>query len=459
MHAEEDQVGDAERRGTPERSAWFAMSGTGFGLLDFLTATQTAVDDNGGRLGPGDTISYVVTIRNRQADFAQLDNAAPEAIIALPPNTSLVAGSMGASVGSLTENTGSGQLEWNGVVVPGGTVVLSYQLRVDIAQSVCGRIISSQAELWMDANRDGQNSIRELSDDVAASDGVDRDADGFLNDDDANRMLVICQPPSLDLDADDSSGAPGNEYRDTFAGTPVPIADGDVTITDTDSANMQGAVVEILGGQSGDRLVLAGPLPSGIVAMFSSQNQLLTLSGTVALGDYQTALTLVRFDSTATSPTGLRLIRVLIRDHLSFLSNNAISRISLDVPQLSIEQTNSPTTASPGDVINYRIEVRNVGTVLSANVVVTDEISPYCMLGLNTFGVGQPFRYVDSGTGLVLGPTDFSDSGGFGYLPTSGAGRAPAGYDALVENWRITMNGSMPTGYVGFVIEYACMVE
>jgi hypothetical protein len=58
-------------------------------------------------------------------------------------------------------------------------------------------------------------------------------------------------PPVIDLDANDSSGATGANYFTSFAGTGIPIADLDSTITDVDSVQMSQAVITLTNPQAG----------------------------------------------------------------------------------------------------------------------------------------------------------------------------------------------------------------
>ena len=72
--------------------------------------------------------------------------------------------------------------------------------------------------------------------------------------------------PVIDLDANDSSGATGTGYRATFSenGAAVSIADGDVLITDSNSANLTGATITLTNAQ---RVTCCrGTLPGGITA-------------------------------------------------------------------------------------------------------------------------------------------------------------------------------------------------
>ena len=70
-------------------------------------------------------------------------------------------------------------------------------------------------------------------------------SDGALSDSDTVAITVaaIADAPVLDLDADNSSGAPGSGYLTTFTenGPPVALTDTDLVLTDADSPNLVGA--------------------------------------------------------------------------------------------------------------------------------------------------------------------------------------------------------------------------
>ncbi len=64
--------------------------------------------------------------------------------------------------------------------------------------------------------------------------------------------------PTLDLDADDSSGATGTGYQTTFTegGAPVAIVDSDATVTDVDSGSFANVMLTISGIQDGNAEIL-----------------------------------------------------------------------------------------------------------------------------------------------------------------------------------------------------------
>jgi surface adhesion protein len=119
--------------------------------------------------------------------------------------------------------------------------------------------------------------------------------------------------PVIDLDANNSN-AGGVDYTATFTenGSPVSIADTDISITDVDSTALTGATITLTNAQAGDVLA-AGTLPSGITA--SLVGNVITLSGSATLAAYQTAIRAITFSSTSETPsTADRIITVTVTD-------------------------------------------------------------------------------------------------------------------------------------------------
>jgi uncharacterized repeat protein (TIGR01451 family) len=121
------------------------------------------------------------------------------------------------------------------------------------------------------------------------------------------------------------------------------------------------------------------------------------------------------------------------------------------------------TAAAPGDIITYTVTVTNTGAGTAGNVVVDDFLSPYIQGGLNSYGAGTAFQFVNGvpSSGLALGTPVYSNNNGttWGYTPTSGAGGAPTGYDGNITNWRIPMNGTMNANNANFTINYKVRVK
>lgn len=118
--------------------------------------------------------------------------------------------------------------------------------------------------------------------------------------------------------------------------------------------------------------------------------------------------------------------------------------------QLTLVKSASSPTVNPGQVITYTVIAANSDAAAASGVVLEDHLSLFTSLGLNSYGSDQPFELLDStpASGLALGSPAYSSDHGtsWSYLPTSTGGGAPAGYDALVTNWRIPMLGTMRPG-------------
>ena len=178
--------------------------------------------------------------------------------------------------------------------------------------------------------------------------------------------------PIVDLDPDDSSGATGSGYSDTFteagdgpppaAGTPVPIGDVDLDIDDPDGTQLQGATVTLTNPKAGDLLSLAAALPVGIGLDGGSTASQIVLTGLASLADYETALAAVRFAAGGgdTPDTGQRVITVEVVDEIGLPSNTAVATIDVvatnDFPtplddDLGATDEDSVLAAGPGGLL------------------------------------------------------------------------------------------------------------
>ena len=121
-------------------------------------------------------------------------------------------------------------------------------------------------------------------------------------------------------------------------------------------------------------------------------------------------------------------------------------------PLLSILKSANTATGNPGDVITYTVLVVNTGagTTGSNSVVLTDSIGPYL-----SFGVGS-LKFTDGSpsSGLTFGTPQYSNDGGatWAYAPTGL-------FDALVTNWKVTMNGAMNSSGAKFTLTYTGQIH
>lgn len=158
-------------------------------------------------------------------------------------------------------------------------------------------------------------------------------------------VTAVNDPPILDLDANNSSGALLSASQATYTegGPAVKIADGSL-ITDLDNTTLSGATIVLTNAFAGDVLSL-GVLPGGIVGTVNtsiSGQITVTLSNTASLADYQAAIDAIAFSSTSQFPnTTDRNITVQVNDGglVNNLSNIAVSTLKV------IEVNDPPTVA------------------------------------------------------------------------------------------------------------------
>jgi len=171
-------------------------------------------------------------------------------------------------------------------------------------------------------------------------------------------ILVTDDPPLLDLDADDSSGAAtGTGYLGTYVAgqgaAAVAVVDSDVSITD-DGAEITAATITINTAQTGDVLNV-GAVPGGIT-ITGAGTASVGLSGNASAADYQAALAAVRFRNTQLStPDDARAIEITVTDDGDNTSIPAMATIDVDAaPVVDLNGTDPgtgfTTRFTPGSV-------------------------------------------------------------------------------------------------------------
>jgi uncharacterized repeat protein (TIGR01451 family) len=149
----------------------------------------------------------------------------------------------------------------------------------------------------------------------------------------------------------------------------------------------------------------------------------------------------------------------------TFLSPNATGPMTGAAcsPQLTVAKYASAPAVIPGQVVTYSVLVTNTGTGASTTVVAQDQLSPYVSWGINSYGAGVPFQLTNGNpaSGLTIGTPVYSNNNGatWTYVPISGGGGAPAGFDANVTNWRTPMTGTMNANGANFTINYKVRVK
>ncbi|MCV2225242.1 retention module-containing protein [Pseudomonas mercuritolerans] len=202
-------------------------------------------------------------------------------------------------------------------------------------------------------------------------------------------------PPVLDLDANNSSGATGADYKVTFTentpGAGVSIADTDISITDPDSTMLTGATVVLTNRQDGDALNLGNSV-NGITINANSTNGTvtLTLSGNATLADYMQAIKNISFTNSSENPSTVpRIITVTVTDGGNY-SNTATTTVN-------VVAVNDAPVAAPNNVTG----TEDTPLVLGWSTFgVSDVDSPASSLGIKITqlpGEGK-LQYLDGST-------------------------------------------------------------
>ncbi|MFJ4543613.1 immunoglobulin-like domain-containing protein [Pseudomonas sp. NPDC088885] len=202
-------------------------------------------------------------------------------------------------------------------------------------------------------------------------------------------------PPVIDLDANNSSGATGADYKVTFTentpGAGVSIADTDIKITDPDSTMLTGATVVLTNRQDGDALNLGNSV-NGITINANSTNGTvtLTLSGNATLADYMQAIKNISFTNNSEDPSTVpRIITVTVTDGGNY-SNTATTTVN-------VVAVNDAPIAAPSNVTGTEDTPLILGW---STFGVTDVDSPASSLGVKITqlpGEGK-LQYLDGST-------------------------------------------------------------
>lgn len=189
---------------------------SGYAKADIL-ARKTAEDVNGGLLECGDTVKYTITISNI-GTASQEDNPGDEFEDVIPFNTTYIQGSLTTSSGNAYYDSVSNKIVWNGRIPAKGSVVLSFQVRVNNGLFNNAEI-RNQGIIHWDSDGDRVNDAVELTDDPFVDDGMDQDGDGQTDDDDPTILYVTAYEFPSVLTEDFSDDAPGQgaaQYYDIY---------------------------------------------------------------------------------------------------------------------------------------------------------------------------------------------------------------------------------------------------
>jgi len=168
------------------------------------------------------------------------------------------------------------------------------------------------------------------------------------------------------------------------------------------------------------------PIPSVTLVAGATQDIIVQLSipGGVAIGTIETGTITVTGNGTGAT-------------------DSAVDVTTIVAGNLVLTKSVTPVgNQLPGTELTYRTDYSNVGVASLTNIVIYDAIPAWTQfrVGSESDGTLAP--------GITAMTTEFSNDGGgtWVYVPVSGGGGAPAGFDALVTNVRWILTGTLAGG-------------
>jgi hypothetical protein len=182
--------------------------------------------------------------------------------------------------------------------------------------------------------------------------------DGDLDSAPASKGIEVNDKPVVDTSDDALSYSEG-------AG--AVAVDAELTVTDADSATLQGATVQISSGYSAgeDQLVFADQL--GITGVQDGETGALTLSGAASVADYETALRSITYENSSENPsTDTRTISFQVDD--GGTSNNLSDAATRDIAVTPVND--APVVTTSDGSTSYM--AGDPPVTVDANLTVTD---------------------------------------------------------------------------------------
>ena len=249
-------------------------------------------------------------------------------------------------------------------------------------------------------------------------------------------QIALAAPPTLDLDADDST-ASGSDYATTFTegGGGVTIADTDIVFS---APTLASATITLTNLFPGDLLSVSGTLPAGVTAVYDPSTGVMTLTGAGSAADFQAASDQIVYSNSSDNPaTDDRIITVVVNDGVND-SNIATAIVKIaavnDPPSLSVVAAASYTENDPA-------------VLVSPVVTVPDPDSPNLTIGIAAITAGLNPGDVLTVGGLrsgALGSIRFNWAPSLNELIVTGAG-SPEEYEALFQSVRFHSDSDDPT--------------
>jgi uncharacterized repeat protein (TIGR01451 family) len=183
-----------------------------------IMARKSVTDLNGNLVECEDILEYSITISNI-GTAKQNNNPGPEFEDVIPTNMQYVPGSATAGSGTVTYDSGTNKILWDGSIAAQSSIALNFMVTVNTGL-VNNTKIPNQGIVHWDSNEDGTNDKNELTDDPTVNDGIDQDGDGETADDDPTIVTVWSYdaPTILTEDFADFDDIVGGKAHDTYNG-------------------------------------------------------------------------------------------------------------------------------------------------------------------------------------------------------------------------------------------------
>lgn len=353
----------------------------------------------------GATLTYTVTVTNNgtYTVSANLNDTVPASLTG-------VAWTCTASAGS-TCNTASGSgntIATGATLAASGTATYTVTGTVNVSSgSITNTATVSLQATWLTESSSANNTATDTDTVVAAAD------------------LSITKAAATTF-------AAGNQasYTLTVRNNGPQSAAGTITVTDTLPAGLTFFSASGTGWTCGNS--------SGTVTC--------TRAGPVTSGTTLPAISITVTVDTAAAPSVTNAASVSSSATFDPTASNNTSTITTPVLYVKLDKsfTLSGPNPTPGTDITYTVAFSNLGGASVQSLVIIDpDLSTALKINDNTdFKVGSVVNTLGS-TGLTVAVAFSNDSGAtWTYVPSSGAGGAPAGYDRNVTHIRWTFTGN-----------------
>lgn len=339
-----------------DASATLANNGSGLTInASLLGTTQDLVKFDLSSIPAGSTITGVQLSFTSAASIGLLPSVNLYKML-VPWNSAANWNSFGGGGAPRDNVTASSSSDdsWGALLSIGGTATFSSANMVSTVQSWVNN--SSSNNGWLIVGG-GLASVSFHSSDAASA---------------ANRPVLTVTytaptAPSVDLDANNNSGATGNNFNTAFTqhGAAIKVADTDGAVTagsNSISPNLSGMTLTISNLLDGTAESLSATTTgTSITASYNSATGVLTLSGADTAAHYQTVLRTVTYNNTADDiSTASRIINVVATDPYGGNSATATATVSIianasptitNGASVVLTGTNEDTTSS-GTTVN-----------------------------------------------------------------------------------------------------------